>query len=288
MRRRPAAEWQVCGVCNYDCSYCIQSRSSRRGDPSEEAVEGMLRFFARLPGAWEVKMSGGEPFCSRRFLDRVVPGLVERTPHTVSVLTNLSAPMPALERFAAVARGRIGIVSASLHLESVRAEDFVRRAAAFRGMIGPEADFVVNAVLVPGRLAEVGEAKRLSEAAGLRFFPQVMKVKAPPGVHVYEGEDRRRVEEILGTGTSDPRLANTVPCYSGRLCRAGVEYFTVAQDGDAWSCRSARRAHEGFLGNALDGSFRLREAPERCRYPLCPCTVPANRGMIEGIRASGA
>ncbi|MCX7024350.1 MAG: radical SAM protein [Spirochaetes bacterium] len=279
--RQPTVEWQVCGVCNYDCSYCIQSRSSRTGQPEAGTVEGLLGFFGRLPGRWEIKMSGGEPFAADLFMTHVVPGLVERTVHTVSVLTNLSAPMPVLERFAAATRGRLGIMSASLHLERVRVRDFVDKAVAMRGLIGPGAQFVVNTVLVPSRLPEIEEAGRMVESAGLRFFPQVMKVKTPAGVFPYDEEDRPRVDAL--TGSADrygPLRANTAPSYHGRPCWAGVEYFTVTQTGDAWACRSAKREKEGFLGNALDGSVRLRDDPEPCSYRMCPCTVPANRGMI--------
>ena len=105
--RRPTIEWQVCGVCNYDCSYCIQSKVYRVGHPSPEQVEGFLGFFAALPGRWEVKMTGGEPFAFKGFMERIVPGLVERTGHTVSVLTNLSAPWSVLERFARLTQGRL-------------------------------------------------------------------------------------------------------------------------------------------------------------------------------------
>ena len=130
--RQPTIEWQVCGVCNYDCSYCIQSRASRTGHPSTEDVEGFLTFFSALQGRWEIKMSGGEPFAFKGFMDRIIPGLIERTPHRLSVLTNLSAPLPILERFARLTQGRLGIVSASLHLEFVDAQEFVRKAQALR------------------------------------------------------------------------------------------------------------------------------------------------------------
>ena len=39
MTRQRTVEWQVCGVCNYDCSYCIQSRKYRTGQPSDEELE---------------------------------------------------------------------------------------------------------------------------------------------------------------------------------------------------------------------------------------------------------
>lgn len=278
--RRPTVEWQVCGACNYDCSYCIQSKASRVGHPSPAEVEGFLAFFAGLGQRWEIKMTGGEPFAFKGFIDRIVPGLVAETPHTISVLTNLSAPLAVLERFAELTRGRLGIVSASVHLEHVEAGAFAEKAAAFRAMIDPAASMVVNGVLVPGKLDEVAAARALLEAAGLRFFPQLMKVKG--GVFAYDEADRRRVETLTGSSPT-PREANLAPSYRGRLCWTGVDYFVLTQTGDAYSCRTARRFGEGHLGNALDGSFARRAAPLPCAYDICPCTVPANRGMIEGV-----
>lgn len=277
-------EWQVAGACNYDCSYCIQSKANRVGHPTDAMVDGFLRFFAALPprGArpWEIKMSGGEPFAFRGFMDRVVPGLIAETPHVLSVLTNLSAPLSVLERFAELTRGRLGVVSASVHLEHVDAEAFAEKARRFREALGPGPRLVINAVLVPGRLPQVARAKGAIHAAGLPFFPQVMKTKS--GVFAYDDEDAPRVSDLLGPSPS-PRTANTAPSYRGRLCFTGVDYFVLAQDGDAWSCRTARRNGAGYLGNVLGGTFALLSAPRACAWDICPCTVPANRGMIEGI-----
>ena len=281
--RRPTVEWQVAGACNYACSYCIQSPRNRVGTPSRETVDGLLSFLASLPGRWEVKMSGGEPFACPLFLERVVPGLVGETPHTVSVLTNLSAPLAALERFATLARGRLGIVSASLHLEFTSTGAFVEKALRLRSWIGPDPSLVVNAVLVPGRLEELLAARAAVEAAGLPFFPQVMKVKG--GVHDYGPADRTLLGRFLGPN-ADPRRENRAPSYRGRRCWAGVDYFVLTQTGDAWSCRTAKRHEEGFLGNVLDGGARLAGGPRSCPYTICPCTVPANRGMVEGVGAA--
>lgn len=282
--RTPTVEWQVCGVCNYDCSYCIQSRASRTGHPSPADVAGFLAFFASLgPSPWEVKMTGGEPFAFSGFLDVIVPGLVERTPHVISVLTNLSAPMRKLERFAALTRGRLGIVSASLHLEFAALDEFVEKAAALRSMIDPAARLVVNSVLVPGRLELVELAEEKLRTRGLKLFPQVMKVKG--GVHPYGGSDLVPLGRLLG-GRPTPRDANLAPSYRGRLCWTGVEYFVLTQGGDAYSCRTARRHGEGWLGNVLAGTFRLAGEPKPCPWDICPCTVPANRGMIEGVGAA--
>jgi hypothetical protein len=57
----------------------------------------------------------------------------------------------------------------------------------------------------------------------------------------------------------------------------------LSQTGDAFRCRTAKRFGEGFLGNVLSGGVTLWERPTTCSYEICPCTVPANRGMIEGV-----
>lgn len=278
--RQPTVEWQVCGVCNYDCSYCIQSKASRVGHPSEDDVERMLTFLASLPGRWEIKMTGGEPFAVKAFIERIVPGLVTRTSHLISVLTNLSAPLAILDRFATLTRGRLAVVSASLHLEHTTAEAFVAKARHLAERIDPAARLVVNSVLVPGRLERVAEARAVIEAAGLRFFPQVMKVGG--GVAAYDDEDGERLTALVGRDPT-PRQANLAPSYRGQRCWSGAEYLVLTQTGDAWSCRTARRHGEGYLGNALLGTVRRLEGPSPCPYDICPCTVPANRGMIEGV-----
>ncbi|HRI08941.1 MAG TPA: hypothetical protein PKW35_14060 [Nannocystaceae bacterium] len=278
----PTVEWQICGQCNYDCSYCIQSPKHRVGYPTRERLDRALAALAALPGAWEVKMTGGEPFSSRLFLDHIVPGLRD-TPHRISVLTNLSAPERQLLRFAELTRGRLAVVSASLHLEFTDVPAFLQRLGALRGAADPAARIVVNSVLVPDRLAEVRAARDQVEAAGFRFFPQLMKVKR--GLYPYTPEQLELVRAIVGDLDAAARLrsANLAPSYAGRTCYTGARYFVLLQDGEAWSCRSARRYGEGRLGSVVDGTFALAPGPVRCRYPICPCTVPANRGMIEGV-----
>lgn len=277
---RPTCEWQVCGVCNYDCTYCIQKKPTRVGFPSEAEVDAFLRFFPTLPGKWEVKMTGGEPFAFGAFLGRIVPGLVADTPHTVSVLTNLSASDQALDRFAELTRGRLGVVSASLHLEHTSALAFAEKAARFRDRIDPAATFVVNSVVVPGRLDGVEAAREVLVRHGLRLFPQIMKVGK--GTVDYDPPDARRVLRLVGDRPS-PRQANMAPSYKGLLCHAGAKYFVLTQRGDGYACRSARRVGQGYLGNVFAGNFALAPGPLPCSFDICPCTVPANRGMIEGI-----
>lgn len=282
--RQPTIEWQVLGSCNYNCSYCIQSPKHRVGVPDENAIDAILRFFAKLPIRYEIKMSGGEPFTHPLFLDRIIPRLVSETPHLLSVLTNLSAEKADLERFSRRASGRLGIVSTSMHLERVTPEAFIDRALHLRGFLAADSRLVVNSVLVPGRLETIARAAKMVKASGLRFFPQIMKTKY--GTAIYAEDERPLLAELLGHAPT-PRQANLAPSYRGRRCHAGVEYFVVTQTGDVWSCRTARRNETGHLGNAIAGDFRPLPEPRICPWDICPCTVPANRGMIEGLSAEG-
>ncbi|MEL6342516.1 MAG: radical SAM protein [Myxococcota bacterium] len=277
--RVPTVEWQVAGACNYDCSYCIQSRKYRKGRPKADQIEAALRFFATLPGQWEIKCSGGEAFAHALFMARIVPGLMAQTDHRISILSNFSASTHVLHRFAELTRGRLSIFSASFHVEYAQAEAFAKKAAWFVSMLEPEARFVVNQVVLPGREAEAAACRDIFEAAGLRWFPQLYKIKG--GVAEYPDEDALRL--VIGDAPG-PKQANTAPSYLGRRCWAGVDYLVVDKNGEAYSCRTARRHRQGRLGNIFDDDVVRWRAPSRCPYTICPCTVPANRGMIEGVQ----
>ncbi|PIE18950.1 MAG: radical SAM protein [Proteobacteria bacterium] len=282
---RPTVEWQVNGRCNYDCSYCVQSRSRRIGAPAPALVDAIVDAYARLPGRWEIKLSGGEPFAYRGLVRHVVPALMARTPHDVSVLTNLSAPLEVLERFCAALGDRLLITSASLHLEHTDVATFLAKATAYRDLRAaycPRSSFVVNSVLVPGRLDAALAAQRAVRAAGFRYFPQLMKIKG--GVYPYTRRDRRLIERICGP-SHNPWAANRAPSYHGLHCDAGVWYLVVDQRGEAWRCRTAKRfadheEREGYLGNLAGGTFVPWSRGGLCPYPICPCTTPANRGVV--------
>ena len=275
-------EWQVAGACNYDCTYCIQSKKYRRGRPDVAQLNQALDFFAALPGPWEIKCSGGEAFAHPAFLSLIVPGLMDRTEHRISTLTNFSASPRDLMRFAHLTRGRLSVFSASLHLEFVRAAEFVEKAAWFVNQLDVDVRFVVNQVVLPGREREAILCRELLADEGIRWFPQLYKVAG--GVAEYADADLLR--QVLGEHPG-PKDANISPSYQGRMCWAGVDYFAVDKTGEAWSCRTAKRHGEGVLGNIYDGSMTRWLTARACPYSICPCTVPANRGMIEGVSPVG-
>ena len=280
----PTVEWQVNGHCNYDCSYCIQSKKFRVGFPDDDTVRSIVGEFAKLPGQWEVKMSGGEPFAFKGFINLVIPELVSKTPHKISTLTNFSAPLNVLERFCKLTGDRLRITSASLHPESVDVASFVEKAIAyreFREVYNPHSSFVVNVVLVPGGVKNHFDYRDRIESEGMRYFPQLMKIKG--GVYPYDDAELKLIEQLTG-GSHDPRAVNRAPSYKGLHCEAGAWYFTVDQTGEAYTCRTGKRflevSEQARMGNLVDGTFELRSRGGKCPYPICPCTVPANRGIV--------
>ncbi len=275
---QPTIEWQVAGACNYDCTYCIQSRRYRKGRPDRDSMLRALRFFRDLPGRWELKCSGGEAFAHPLFMGLVVPGLMEHTEHRISVLTNFSADHTTLQRFAGLTRGRLNVFSASLHLEFTEVEAFAAKAAWFQDQLDLDARFVVNQVVLPGKEADAARCRDVLVDHGLRWFPQLYKVKG----RVVQYPDEEALRALIGDGPG-PTEANLAPSYQGRSCWAGAAYFVVDKDGGAWSCRTAKRTADGYLGNVFTGGVTLLPGPQACAWDVCPCTVPANRGMIAGV-----
>ncbi|MEC7987740.1 MAG: hypothetical protein VX278_21405 [Myxococcota bacterium] len=278
MKRYPTIEWQVAGACNYDCTYCIQSKKYRKGRPKLTQLEKAMHFFSALKGEWEIKCSGGEAFAHRLFMSYIVPQLMAQTPHNISVLSNFSASYSELQRFAFLTQGRLKVFSASMHLEFAKLEEFLHKVLWFCDLLSLDNKFVVNQVVLPGKEDEALRCKEAFEQEGVRWFPQLYKIKG--GVAEYPNEAALRA--VIGENPG-PKEANLAPSYFGKRCWAGVEYCTIDKDGTVWSCRTAKRYGQGILGNIFEGTVSMYPEPYVCPYTICPCTVPANRGMIEGV-----
>ncbi len=262
--------WNMNTTCNYRCSYCTQ----RFVDDRKQWARDLPRFleaFVALPGDWEIKLSGGEPFRHPQLLEaaRILTGGGVR----VSVVTNLSASEQALADFAEATAGRPGVLSASLHLEHVEPDAFVHKLAAFRDRYAGRTHATV--VATRANLPQLAELRGRFAAADLEL--RIQPEKQDRDVISYTEEELAQLADLGGhNGTGHVR-----PDLSGRMCWAGARYLIVDHRGAAWRCYPARRYRKESLGNLLDGTFRLRMSPERCTYRYCNCTVPQQRGMVD-------
>lgn len=277
---RPTVSWNIVGGCNYRCTYCVQKHAPGLGAPSDAELEAALATLARLEGRWEFKLSGGEPFLLKR-LPEVARRLAARG-HLVSVLTNLSAPLRVLFDFIDAAGPQLRTFSCSLHREEIPEDAFLEKARAVKERLAglPRASFVVNSVVVPGQVDAVAQSRARFEGAGLKFYPQLMRVDGK-AVSYDDAEAQRLGEafdDLVGPGQMNRGFA-----LRGRLCHAGSKYFIIHPRGDVFACYPGKRARDGHLGNLFEGTLTLRPGPQPCPYEVCPCTVPQNRGIIEGF-----
>lgn len=277
MSLRPVVNWNIVGGCNYRCSYCIQKHAEGIGGPDDAQLERGLEILAALPGVWEFKISGGEPFLLKR-LPEVASRLVDAG-HRVSLLTNLSVPIAVIERFIDAAGTGLRTFSCSLHLEETTVDEFMTKAQVVQAKLAalPKASFVVNFVVQPGHIGQAAALRKRFENQGIKFYPQLMRINGRPAD--YGLIDRWKINRAFAD-LAGPSGMNRGYSHTGKPCHAGYRYFIIHPKGDAFACYPAKRHNEGHLGNIYDSTLRLNDGPQPCPYAVCPCTVPQNRGIV--------
>ncbi|HEY5922956.1 MAG TPA: radical SAM protein [Kofleriaceae bacterium] len=264
--------WNMNTTCNYRCSYCTQRFVEDRGQWAHD-LPRFIAAFAALPGDWEIKLSGGEPFRHPDFLDAVAKLAAAR--RRVSVVTNFASPVDELHAFCDATRAKPGLISASLHLEYAEPDGFLAKVLAVQARHAGRV--VVTCVATRANLSKLEALRDQYAAAGVTF--RVQPEKQDRDVIDYDDSEREQLITLgghNGTGLIEPSFA-------GQPCWAGARYFIVDHQGEAYRCYPARRHRRERLGNLLDGTFRLRTEAEPCRYAYCNCTVPQQRGMVAHI-----
>lgn len=276
-----AVSWNMNTACNYRCSYCTQRFLDDRGRWARD-IPRFLDGFARLPGEWEIKLSGGEPFVHPEFCS-VVRGITKLGLH-VSVVTNFSASAEKLEAFLDAAGDRLRVFSASLHLEYVHDEEsghsrdslerFVSRCRFVIDRLPRGASFCVTCVATRQNLSRLWLLKERFDEAGIRF--KVQPEKQNRDVISYEPHETEQLIKLGGHNQTGRIAAD----FSGRPCYAGHRYFILDDQGRAYRCYPARRYKKEYLGNFLEPTFSLTEGARTCSFTYCNCTVPIERGMM--------
>ncbi len=271
--------WNINDTCNYRCTYCTQRFMPARTYRLEE-IQAYLAAFGKLPGDWEIKISGGEPFQQPGLVD-IVTGLVKRG-HLVSIQTNFSASEAKLKAFLTATRGALHVFAASLHLEYDTPESFLPKARLVQEHLGPGASFCVTSVAVPARLEQLrDEVAPFFAAHDITFKVQPEKVHGV--LRQYTAPQR----EILAALGGHNRTGMIEPNFRGRMCHAGSRYLIIKSNGEAYRCYPASRGSGpgSRLGSFLEG-IELAPGPKLCPFNHCNCTVPIHRGMIQGVPAS--
>ena len=271
--------WNMNDVCNYRCSYCTQRHMGDRTGRLED-IEQTLASFRNLPGHWEFKLSGGEPF-RQPGLDQIVSGLVSMG-HSISIQTNFSAAEPELRSFLEASRGALNIFSASLHLEYVSPETFVEKYNIVKEYESLGVNFHVTSVGVPDRLVQLrDEVEPYFREHGINLKVQPEKIRG----YVRDYTDNQK--EILLQLGGHNQTGKIEHNFQGKLCFSGANYIVIKSSGEAYRCYPASRVGGRYarLGSLTEG-IQLNDGPRICPYTYCNCTVPIQRGMIEGRPAN--
>jgi len=275
--------WNMNTTCNYRCTYCTQRFLDDRGRWAKD-VPRFLSAFARLPGRWEIKLSGGEPFRHPKFLD-VVNGL-RSCGHRVSVVTNFASSEARLLSFLAAADESLRVFSASLHLEYVhddqKIENFIQKGLLVQSALPKEGSFCVTTVATRPRLSSLATLQERFDQAGLRL--KIQPEKQARDVIAYSADEVVELKRLGGHNNTGNIAAN----FLGQPCLAGARYFILDDLGNAFRCYPARRYKKESLGNFLNDDFSLNEEAHPCRYSYCNCTVPIERGMMNPLSARDA
>ena len=272
--------WNMNDVCNYRCSYCTQRHMGDRSGQLED-IERTLKSFESLPGHWEFKLSGGEPF-RQTGLDQIVAGLVSMG-HSISIQTNFSAPEAALRSFLEASRNALHVFSASLHLEYATPESFVEKYQIIKEYEPLGVRFHVTSVGVTQRLDQLrDEVKPFFERNGIELKVQPEKIRGY--VRPYSDSEKKTLIELGGHNQTGKIEHN----FQGKLCFSGANYIVIKSDGQAYRCYPGSRVGGRYanLGSLRDG-ITLNDGPRICPYTYCNCTVPIQRGMIEGHQPTG-
>ena len=272
---RGVVSWNMNDVCNYRCSYCTQRHMGDRSGQLED-VPQTLQSLRCLPGHWEFKLSGGEPF-RQTGLDEIVTGLVSMG-HSISIQTNFSAPEEKLRSFLEATRGALHVFSASLHLDYATPESFVEKYQIIKEYASLGVRFHVTSVGVPQRLEQLrDQVQPYFQQHGIELKVQPEKMRGY--VREYSDSEKETLLELGGHNQTGKIQHN----FQGKLCYSGANYIVIKSNGQAYRCYPASRVGGRFaqLGSLSEG-ITLNDGPRICPYTYCNCTVPIQRGMIEG------
>lgn len=272
---RGVITWNINTTCNYRCTYCTQKFLDNRARWAQDTAL-FLAGFQKLPGEWEIKLSGGEPFQHPTLLE-IITGL-RNLGHFVSVVTNFSASEKKLLAFLEAVGNKLLVFSASLHLEYIRSDndlaEFIKKGLLVQKNLPKDASFNVTCVATRENLPKLTMLADEFSSQGLRL--KIQPEKHQGDVIDYTLEEQTELVQLGGHNG----LGKVAWSFLGRPCWAGAFSFTLDDLGNAWRCYPARRFRAQYLGNFLSPEFSLAKGPSPCLYSYCNCTVPIERGMM--------
>ncbi len=265
--------WDISYVCNYRCTYCIVDTRRKTTYLTVEEWKKIWDLIFENYGSSHIRFSGGEPFLYPNFF-KLLRFIGER--HTLNITTNLSFDV---EEFAnelgSIADKAQLVISASFHPEFVQLKDFIEKIRYLKSKgIYTSASFVA----CPAFLKDMLTIKEEMERNEIEFLIIPLQgthfdKKYPEG---YTDEERKFLER-LSVLTSNPaskdmanfKIKQENKTLQKRLCRMGQNFGMIRPNGDVYRCCTFEKS--AYLGNLIEGTFKLLDSPKWCEITPCNC-----------------
>lgn len=292
--KRMAVNINVSDICNFSCSYCINSEAMSKNKRilDKELLANFLEDLGEKNYAqYSFAVAGGEPLLYPHIaflvesVDKLLPGENKK----IYFATNASLLPQRGERLYEVSGKSKMIFSISVHLEQIHLDSYVKKLAEF----GHHEDLRCKILLAPGKL---DEAKTVWNAFAESHIETFVAVVNHPGgkPFAYSDAEMEFLEQHRGARPNATQIVfedNHVETfdrvarglhpekfsYQGMFCSAGVNALRLAPDGTLARCFGFIRRHQQYQL----GEKRLRDIPElmqpcRCPVPLCRCATFQN------------
>lgn len=278
------ADFYPLTTCNYRCDYCFLSPKALGAKlPAGPDAATWAKAFDDTGRIWLLHVTGGEPFVKPDFV-AWCEALTRR--HFLSINTNLSRPsvMSFADR---VDPARVHSVHAAVHIaERLRQGGLDRFVAHAQGLRERGFTLITSLVITPALIPEYPHLAGWFARQGLPLAPKILRgtLGGKPFPEAYTPDQRARIAGWIRDAQaayaplmahlherptidvlSDLKLLDGIPDYRGRLCGGGQRFVQIRPGGTVLRCHSRE-----VLGNILQGTLRLADAPRRCDTDYCP------------------
>jgi MoaA/NifB/PqqE/SkfB family radical SAM enzyme len=254
------------------CTYCYASLAERRVKSARTlSAKAIAEHFDRTNRAWNVHMTGGEPFLFPDFVG-VCKGISSN--HYLSINTNLSTDNVG-EFAVTIDPARIIVIRASLHIaERERLKLYERFIAGAICLQRRGFNVQVDYVLHPPLWSRVRNDISDLEKQGVRTI-NVVSFKGNYRGRQYPGAYDAREKEYIAERSVDARQRTIahegVFQRFGHTCKSGARFFVMDPNGDVRRCTTSKRR----LGNLFMDTLPLDEPARPCPFLKCDCYYQA-------------
>lgn len=278
----------VSDICNFSCSYCINSASKNKGKRilDKDILSGFIEdVAARNCERYYFSIAGGEPLIYPHivYLVEKISETIEPNRVNIGFATNGSKLHggEVQSKLYGAAKGIHLEFSVSVHLEQI---DLLSFAAGIQSFGHPD-NITCKILLAPGKLDECKKMLELFDRYGinvvlqpvtktggqpLEYTPEELAVLNRHNTveikHIFHDYDDGRHEEFDRiTRTLNPQKIN----YRGMRCMAGARTLRLGPDGEVIPCFGAWAVKDGSWRYNIS-ERRLRDIPELDIPRVCP------------------